>query len=78
MKVIEKTGTRESLNEWIQARSDPNGFGYSEGYSVNLELDDGETIIRVDFGGEEWQIDPKVIADIINDREELNKSIEET
>jgi hypothetical protein len=75
LKVIEKTEGSEAVREFINSLPDKNGFGFSEGFTVEIEEASGNINIFARFKDKQWQITPELILQIINDREEFEKSI---
>ena len=72
LKVIEITEGREALMQFLQSGVNKNGFNYSEGFSVEIQTDG----ILVRYKGREWNIKPELLDQIIQQRDELDKSVE--
>jgi hypothetical protein len=75
MKVLEKTKGAEAVTSFIDSLKDKNGFGSSEGFTVQILESEGEQQLIVKFRDEEWQTSPAVIDEIIDERDKLNESI---
>jgi len=52
-----------------------NGFDFSEGFSVQVSGNEDETQLTVSFRDKKWQVSPRVIQEIINERDTLNELI---
>ncbi|MES2409366.1 MAG: hypothetical protein V4509_03640 [Patescibacteria group bacterium] len=76
MKVIDKTEGREAVRAFIDNLKDKNGFGFSEGYKVEIKTKGGESIVLVQYGDKTWSLKPELINQIIAERDELNDQIE--
>ncbi|MDP4000877.1 MAG: histidine phosphatase family protein [bacterium] len=77
MKVIEKTEGREAVMKFIESLPDKNGFGFSEGFTINLIIDDAGRDIVMNYKDRQWTLTPELINEIINDKKELDKSVRE-
>lgn len=76
MKVIEKMDGPEGFQKFLASLPDKNGFGYSQGYSVKISRgDDGEPVATVTYNGDEWELKPELIKEIIGERDALNEEI---
>ncbi|MHB8871557.1 MAG: hypothetical protein ACYC5G_03835 [Candidatus Doudnabacteria bacterium] len=73
LKVIEITEGREALMQFLETDINKNGFNYSEGFNVEIQADG----ILVRYKGREWNIKPELLDQIIQQRDELDKSIDE-
>lgn len=65
MKVIERQQGEKGVMDFINSLPDPNGFGYSEGYTVVLEESDGKTRINISYNKNNWSFDPDFLKEII-------------
>lgn len=75
MKVIEKTEGREAVMKFIESLPDKNGFAFSEGFTINLIIDDSGRDIVMNYKDRQWTLTPELIDQIIIERDELNKQI---
>lgn len=75
MKVIEKTDGKEAVQKFINSLKSKNGFDLSEGYSVIIQDTPDKPSVKVKFRDQEWQIDEKILREIVKERDELNLSI---
>lgn len=76
LKVIEKKeGGKPAVLDFIKENGLENGFHFSEGYGVNLELHGSKPIVRFRYKDKEWEVSPDLIADIIGDRYSLNEKV---
>lgn len=76
LKIIEKTVGREAAQKVLDSIP-ANGFNPSEGYSIVLETKDQKRQIRLKYHDQEWIVDPKVIDEIIKEKDELLELIKE-
>lgn len=77
MKVMEKTEGREAVMKFIESLPDKNGFGLSEGYQVNLVVDETGNHMTLKYKDRQWELTPELIDEIINDKKALNANIPE-
>lgn len=76
-KVVEKAKGRNALKEWVT--KNPSGFKETEGFTV--EIIPGKILIRyqLEEGKEETiEMKPEILDEIIKEKEELNRRIEES
>jgi len=71
LKVVEKTEGHEALQALAEKRR--NGFGYSEGYTVTLSEHQGEPKIVLTYDGMSRTITPKLLKEMVDDKDKLNK-----
>ncbi len=76
MKVIEKKEGPEAVTKFIETLPDKNGFGFSEGFAVNLVGDETGTDIILDYKDKQWELTPELIDEIISERQAFDASIE--
>ena len=72
MKVIEKTKGRDDVMKFIESLPDKNGFGFSEGFSLDLVGDETGTDIVLKYKDQQWELTPELIDEIIKDKEALD------
>ncbi|TSC65891.1 MAG: hypothetical protein G01um101477_303 [Candidatus Doudnabacteria bacterium Gr01-1014_77] len=73
LKIVELTEGKEGLKTFLETGINKNGFNFSEGFSVEIQADG----ILVRYKGREWNIKPELLDQIIEQRDELDKSIDE-
>ncbi len=79
MKVLEKIKGIKAVKEFIeklkQAKGDGNGFGYGEGFDIIIiNSSEGQKIVlEGEYGFEDMELSPKILADIIEDAKNLDK-----
>jgi hypothetical protein len=77
MKIVEKLEGREAVGRLIASFPDKNGFGFGEGFSVNIVRgENGDPVAKISCMGKEWIVTPGVIESIIHDRDVLDEEIE--
>ena len=76
LKVIEKINGPEAVRTFLEKLPNKNGFDFSEGYTICMEgTEKGEAILAVRFHDEQWSVPASMIREIIEERDELNRSI---
>lgn len=79
LKVIEKTKGREAAEKSVGTLIANKGFSPSEGFSLRIEEgDDDMAIIIITCKDREWNIDVRVLSDIIRDADALDREIKES
>ncbi len=75
LKVIEKTQGRDAALKFIEQLPNKNGFDVSEGFSVNIAPSADEVKVTITYGSTSWDLTREVLDEIVQDREQLDKEI---
>lgn len=75
MKVIEKTQGAPAVEAFINTLPDKNGFGSSQGFSVDIADEGGSPHMTVRCNDQQWTVTPEVLSEIIGERDALNQEI---
>lgn len=75
MKVMEKNEGAKGVENFINSLADKNGFGFSEGFSVEILEQNGETVVHIQYKDKKWFVSPNMIQEIVQERDLLNKEI---
>ncbi len=74
MKVIEKADGPTAVEDFISSLDSKNGFGFSEGFSVEITGEENPQL-TVRFRDKEWQVSPELIHEIIRERDEFDEGM---
>ncbi|PJA47726.1 hypothetical protein CO172_00510 [Candidatus Uhrbacteria bacterium CG_4_9_14_3_um_filter_36_7] len=76
LKVIEKVEGSLAVEDFINRFPDKNGFGFSEGFTVQIKDTEGEKPdLCIHFHEQEWNIPISILDEIIKERDELNQFV---
>ncbi len=75
MKVIEKLEGESAVEEFVNSLDSKNGFGLSEGFSIDIKEEAGSPVVIVSFKDKQWKVSPEIILEIIKEKNDLNEKL---